>query len=389
MSINKKQSVAQLSPEAELSEKKKITVIGAVVNLVLSALKIVFGWLGQSHALVADGIHSLSDLLTDALVYFAAHHGSKDADEDHPYGHARFETLATVILGAILVAVAGAIIWDAVVRVLNDDAQLAPSWIVLLVAAVSILSKEVLFRQTLAIAKKTKSNLMKANAWHHRSDAISSLVVLIGVAIEMAGYQYFDAIAALIVGLMVAKIGFELVNDASKELVDTAVEPELVEDVKKTILRVNGVRELHFLRTRRMGGKALVDVHIIVEPKISVSEGHLISETVRLGLLKDIENVSEVMVHIDPEDDEMFSPSINLPLRDTLLIALDKAWQEISEKDKVKAVRLHYLEGCIELELELPLTLLESGNKPEDLVNKFTEQSLKVAEVSKVSVLFS
>jgi cation diffusion facilitator family transporter len=386
MSINTTQTS---ETEIELKEKKKITVIGAVVNLVLSILKVVFGWIGQSHALVADGIHSISDLLTDALVYFAAHHGSQDADEDHPYGHARFETLATVILGAILVAVAGAIIWDAIVRVLDDEVLLKPSWIVLVVAAVSILSKEVLFHQTLKIAEKTNSTLMKANAWHHRSDAISSLIVLVGVGIEMAGYHYFDAIAALIVGLMVAKIGFELVNDASKELVDTALEPELIDDVKKTILRVNGVRELHFLRTRRMGGKALVDVHIIVEPRISVSEGHIISETVRQALLRNIDNISEVMVHIDPEDDELVSPSIDLPLRDELLLSLDKVWLEINEKDQIKHIHLHYLEGQIELEIELPSALFESTDNIELVANKLIEQSLKVPEVSTARVTFS
>ncbi|HIL93293.1 MAG TPA: cation transporter, partial [Cycloclasticus sp.] len=296
-----------LRSTAEIQAKKKITVIGGWVNLVLSVMKIGFGWLGQSHALVADGFHSLSDLLSDAIVYYAAHHGSQDADEEHPYGHARFETLATVVLGALLMAVAGVIVWDAITRFFSDQA-LSYGWLILTVALISIVSKEVMYHLTMKTAKATKSALLKANAWHHRSDALSSLVVLIGVGLEMAGYQYFDAIAALIVGFMVVKIGFDLVLDASKELVDTALDADMVERIKRVILQVKGVKALHFLRTRKMGEQALVDVHILVAPMISVSEGHQISETVRLALLENIDNIGEVMVHIDPEDDEIFSP---------------------------------------------------------------------------------
>ena len=373
----------------DLLAKKKVTVIGAIVNIVLSALKIVFGWLGQSHALVADGIHSLSDLLTDALVYFAAHQGAKEADEKHPYGHARFETLATIILGIVLIAVAGAIVWDAIQRVLVDDVLMKPSWIVLVIAGLSIIFKEGLFWLTLKVANKTNSPLMKANAWHHRSDAISSLVVLIGVAIEMMGYHYFDALAALIVGLMVAKMGFSLVNDASKELVDTALEPELIEQVKAIILGVSGVRELHFLRTRRMGGQALVDVHIMVEPKISVSEGHLISEKVRVALIGKLDNLSEVMVHIDPEDDEMYSPSLDLPLRASLVKMLDKAWAGLVEKEQITNINLHYLEGKVLVEIELPLVLFSSHENVEQLIQAFKTRGSVIREVQSVKVLFT
>ena len=375
--------------QSDLLAKKKVTVIGAIVNIVLSALKIVFGWLGQSHALVADGIHSLSDLLTDALVYFAAHQGAKEADEKHPYGHARFETLATIILGIVLIAVAGAIVWDAIQRVLVDDVLIKPSWIVLVIAGLSIIFKEGLFWLTLKVANKTNSPLMKANAWHHRSDAISSLVVLIGVAIEMMGYHYFDALAALIVGLMVAKMGFSLVNDASKELVDTALEPELIEQVKAIILGVSGVRELHFLRTRRMGGQALVDVHIMVEPKISVSEGHLISEKVRVALVGKLENLSEVMVHIDPEDDEMYSPSLDLPLRASLVKMLDKAWAGLVEKEQITNINLHYLEGKVLVEIELPLVLFSSHENVEQLIQAFKTRGSVIREVQSVKVLFT
>ncbi len=377
-----------LPSKAEIQAKKKITVIGGWVNLVLSVMKIGFGWLGQSHALVADGFHSLSDLLSDALVYYAAHHGSQDADEEHPYGHARFETLATVVLGALLMAVAGVIVWDAITRFFSDQA-LSYGWLILTVALISIVSKEVMYHLTMKTAKATKSALLKANAWHHRSDAISSLVVLIGVGLEMAGYQYFDSIAALIVGFMVVKIGFDLVLDASKELVDTALDADMVERIKRVILQVKGVKALHFLRTRKMGEQALVDVHILVAPMISVSEGHQISETVRLALLENIDNIGEVMVHIDPEDDEIFSPSLALPLRESLLLKLNDAWAELPDRERIKNINLHYLEGRIVVELELPLELNDDRKELNTIGSAFQGAALKVKEVIKAKVLYS
>jgi len=372
----------------DVQAKKKITVIGGLVNLVLSALKIGFGWLGQSHALIADGFHSLSDLLTDGLVFYASYHGSQEADEEHPYGHARFETLATVILGAILIGVAGAIIWDAISRFFSDQ-TLTHGWLILVVAAVSVASKEVLFHLTMRTAKETNSDLLKANAWHHRSDAISSLVVLLGVGLEMAGFKYFDSIAALVVGLMVVKIGFDLVLEASKELVDTALDADKVEQIKQVILSVSGVQELHFLRTRKMGSAAFVDVHILVEPMISVSEGHLISESVRLSLMNDVEDIGEVMVHIDPEDDEVSSPSSTLPLRKVLLTQFEEAWQDIAEKDSIQHVNLHYLGGKVVVEITLPIGMLSNVEQAKELAQDFKSKTLSVPEVAKVSVLFT
>lgn len=377
-----------LTTMSETTAKKKITVIGGVVNLILSVLKIGFGWLGQSHALIADGLHSLSDLLSDGLVYYASHHAGHEADEQHPYGHERFETLATVILGTLLMAVAGAIIWDAISRFFNDQ-TLSHGWLVISVAVVSVLSKEVLFHLTMVTAKKTASDLLRANAWHHRSDAISSLVVLFGVGLEMAGYQYFDSIAAIIVGLMVMKIGVDLVLSSSKELVDTALDADVVENIKRIILEVNGTRELHFLRTRKMGATALVDVHILVDPKISVSEGHLISETVRLSLIKGIENIGEVMVHIDPEDDEKYSPSVNLPLRDRLMSQFDEVWGELIQKHEVSNINLHYLDGKVEVEIELPLDSVESVQQAQALSEQFKARTLTVPNVTGAKVVFS
>lgn len=373
--------------EEQLRQKQRVTLLGAAVNFVLSVLKIVVGVIGHSQSLIADGIHSLSDLATDAMVYLAAHHAHQDADEDHPYGHARFETLATVGLGLLLIGVAAAIVWDALIRIDDVESLKQPGYLALVVAAVSVGSKEFLYRWTKAVAQRTRSKMLEANAWHHRTDAISSVVVLIGISGNMMGLLYLDAAAAGLVGLMVALIGLRLVVDASRELVDKALDADRVDTIRKKIMSVEGVRQLHFLRTRTMGSNALVDVHILVNPMISVSEGHLISDRVRQVLIREVDEVYEVTVHIDPEDDEQFSPSSNLPLREELMKQLDRVWKPLPESLMIKKINLHYLNGKIRVEVILPLNMLESHTKPA-LVDQFAQSAQSIPTISEVQVLF-
>jgi len=294
-------------------EVRKVTLIGSVVDLLLGVAKILVGWLAHSQALIADGLHSLSDLATDFVVLYAAKHSHREADEDHPYGHGRIETLTTVGLGITLIVVAFGIGYDATRRMNEPDLLLAPGMLALGVAFVSVIAKEIIYRYTRNAAVKLRSNMLMANAWHSRSDAISSIVVVIGVGGAMLGYPYLDAVAAIAVAVMIAKIGFDLVRASTKELIDTALEPEVVDAIRKEISRVEGVRALHMLRSRRSGGDALVDLHVQVDPCISVSEGHQIGDTVRRRLLKQIDEVTDVTVHIDPEDDEQESLSDKLP----------------------------------------------------------------------------
>ncbi|GAB6039910.1 cation diffusion facilitator family transporter [Endothiovibrio diazotrophicus] len=384
------------SPESEFSPEdqrylaaRRVTIVGALINLVLSAVKVALGILGNSQALVADGVHSLSDLATDVLVLIASKHGSKEADEEHPYGHGRIETLATVILGVILIAVGLGILWDAVLRLFDTDLQLHPGWLAMAGAAASIFAKEGLYHYTMVVARRLRSNLLKANAWHHRSDAVSSVVVVVGIAGSMAGLGYLDAIAAAIVALMVTKIGFDLGWTAIHELIDTALEREKVVEIERTILAVPGVEELHLLRTRRMGADALVDVHIILtDPRISVSEGHQISETVRATLIRKIDEVSDVTVHIDPEDDEAGSSCQHLPLRDSLLKRLGEPWRALCEEHRVEAVRLHYLFGRIEPELLIPMGEGVDPARAEEIAAAFNALAVTVKELGPVVVRF-
>lgn len=371
-------------------ETIKVTLIGSVVDLLLGVFKIQFGFLSQSQALIADGIHSLSDLATDAIVLYAAKHSHTEADEEHPYGHGRFETVATVGLGIALLIVAIGISIDATLRLFNPEKLLIPSMGALIVAAISIVSKEAIYHYTMHVARKYKSNMLRANAWHSRTDAISSVVVLVGVAGSMAGLWYLDAIAAIGVGLMIAKIGWDLAWHSIRELVDTGLDAERVEAIREIILAVDGVVSLHILRTRRMAGEALVDVHIQVAPHISVSEGHYVSETVRARIIKEIEEVTDVMVHIDPENDEVTPPNTGLPLRRKLMAQLEDQWRGLEAASRIEEVTLHYLEGQIQVELKLPLAILEGNAQVsrDALQAQFNTVAEKLDDVSAITLSY-
>jgi cation diffusion facilitator family transporter len=357
-------------------EARKVTIVGSVIDLLLGVAKIVVGYIGSSQALIADGIHSLSDLATDGIVLFAMKQGSREADAKHPYGHGRIETLATVILGVSLIGVALGIGWDAALRLMHPDLLMHPGWLTLVIAAISVFAKEAIYHYTMRAATRLNSNLLRANAWHSRSDAISSVIVVVGILGSMGGLVYFDAVAAIGVAIMIAKIGGELVWHSTQELIDTAMEPEQVEKVRQAILSVDGVQTLHMLRTRRMGSDGLVDVHILVSPRISVSEGHRISDTVRAQIIRQADDVTDVMVHIDPEDDECARPSTGLPLRNEILATLEKCWADNEAAQYIENTLIHYLDGKIHVEVLLPLERMGDIAEAQAVAKELTHLAL-------------
>ncbi len=362
---------------------------GLIVNLVLSIGKLLVGYIGHSQALIADGLHSLSDLVSDGMVLLATHHSNIDADEDHPYGHARYETFATITLAVLLTAVGIGIGVDAAYRLLDAEKLAIPGMITLWVAGASIASKEILYQYTMIVARRVKSSLLEANAWHHRSDAISSIVVFVGIAGAMWGYPMLDSIAAIIVALMICKIGWELGHQSFQELVDTGLDQETLAQVEQAVLNIYGVKELHMLRSRRMGHMALVDLHILVAPRLSVSEGHQISEAVEMALIDQFEEIQDVTVHIDPEDDEQDGNSCrHLPLRDAVLSSLKNLWQDITESQQIQDLTLHYLDGKINIELVLPLSLIQSAGEAEQIKTRIHKASKKLNYIGSVEVLF-
>jgi len=351
----------------------RVAVVGAVVNLVLSVVKVLVGVFGHSQALIIDGIHSLSDLLTDVLVLFASRHAAHGPDESHPYGHGRFETAATLGLGAFLVLIAGGIMWDSIERLMHPADAWRPEAITLYAALFSILANEGLYWYTRHVGLRIKSDLLLANAWHHRSDAVSSIVVLVGVGGALMGLTWLDLVAALVVGVMVAKIGWDLGWGAMRELVDEALEEEKVREIRRAIMDLPGVSSIHMLRTRRQGHEAMADVHVQVAPWISVSEGHMVALAVEERIKGAVEEVTDVTVHIDPEDDEEQPSCQGLPLRHQILEELAAAWKPLRCLDRQERILLHYLAGAITVEVFFPLACFESEASAAELQRRMRE----------------
>ncbi|HEY9191381.1 MAG TPA: cation diffusion facilitator family transporter [Methyloversatilis sp.] len=287
------------SPAERAAAASRSTWVSVAVNLLLTVAQIVAGILSRSQGLVADGIHSLSDLVADFVVLLASHHSKKDADEDHPYGHQRFETAASLALGALLLAVGAGMLWSAVHKINAPETVQEVHVTALWVALGALLAKEMLFRYMLSVAKRVKSGMLVANAWHARSDAASSLVVGLGIAGNLAGYAILDPIAALVVGLMVARMGWGFGWDALHDLMDRSVDEQEVEAIRRTLVETPGVSEVHDVRTRKMGDMIVVDAHIEVDASITVEEGHDIAVRARQRVLQR-HRVLNLMTHVDP-----------------------------------------------------------------------------------------
>ena len=275
------------------------TWISVVVNLVLTIAQIVVGVFAKSQALIADGIHSLSDLVADFVVLFANHESKKAADKDHPYGHYRFENAASLVLGGLLLAVGLGMLWSAFRKLESPETVQQVHIVALWVACGALVSKELLFRYMLAVAKRVKSSMLIANAWHARSDAASSLVVGAGIIGNLAGYPILDPIAALIVGCMVSKMGWSFLWDALHDLTDRAANDEQVAAISAEILATPGVLGLHELKTRKTGDMILADVHLEIDGSLSVTEGHDIAELARIKVMTR-HPVLYLLVHVDP-----------------------------------------------------------------------------------------
>lgn len=342
----------RMSPNAMSNERsrqaRRITLLGALMNCLLGFGKIIGGWFSHSHGLIADGFHSLSDLLTDGMVLIAAHYGSQEADAGHPYGHQRIETAATLIVALILILTGLGIAWDALGELLRHD-HTRPQFWALPIAVISILIKEWLYHYTRRVGQRIRSELLVANAWHHRSDALSSIVVCIGLLGSFAGLYYLDALAAFIVAAMIAKMGFAYAWNSVRELIDTATDTKTLLAIENIINRIDGVHRIHQLRSRHMGEDVFIDVHIQVAPRLSVSEGHYIAQHVHHALVNHIENVRDVTVHVDPEDDEQSAPCLHLPSRTTLEHQLLHPWQK--DFPAIMFWTLHYLDGRLTIDL--------------------------------------
>jgi len=384
-----------MTNDKDYKSARNITLWGALVNLILGIVKIFFGIVGHSVALLADGVHSLSDLLSDALVVFAAKFGRQAADHDHPYGHGRIETAATVAVAMLVIFAGLGIAIDNTAHLIKTEDKIPPSEIVIWIAGLSILVKELLYRITLHISKKIDSNLLQANAWHHRSDAASSIIVFIAVVGAYFGLTYLDAAAAVIVALLIIRMGWKLGWSSIQELVDTSIDNNLINKISSIIIHTPGIRALHQLRTRTIAGKILLDVHVLVDPKLSVSEGHHLGEQVCNNLNDKIENIADITIHVDPEDDELVQPSAQLPARVHLEEQILAACEQLPGGKEIIKYQLHYLGGKIETEIWLPLEILqledEQGKKlqAKELQEMYQRALFKTPHMKKLELVFT
>ena len=270
-----------------------------MVNLVLTALQVVVGVFAHSQALIADGIHSLSDLVADFVVLLASRHSRKGPDADHHYGHQRFETAASMVLGLLLLSVGVGMLWSAVGKLSTPDSIAAVKPIALYVALFTLLSKELLFRYMLKAAERVRSSMLVANAWHARSDAASSLVVALGIVGNLMGYPLLDPVAALIVGFMVGKMGWEFAWNALSDLMDRSATQEQIDQIHALLRETPGVSGVHDVRTRKMGDMIVVDAHLEVDGTLTVKQGHDIALRARERVMAALP-VLNVMTHLDP-----------------------------------------------------------------------------------------
>lgn len=347
-------STAPSDPPGEAERyalSQRATWVSVAVNIVLTILQVIVGLVAHSQSLIAHGLHSFSDLLSDFLVLFANRESRHPADEAHPYGHARIETAATLILGVSLIIVGGGILWDAAGR-LQTLATVAPVEIsALWIAIVTVIAKEGLFRYLMKVADRLRSQLLAANALHTRADAASALVVVAGIAGSLLGWRFLDLLAAILMGFMILKLGGQLAWEALRELIDTGLEDDDVASIRATLAATPGVVGVHELRTRRMAHRALVDAHVQVDGYISVSEGHQIAESARSRVLRENPRVLDVLVHIDPEDDRRATtPFSALPLRADLCAALSPVLAGLPEPQRIV---FHYLGGKVDAEIFL------------------------------------
>ena len=283
---------------------KSITYLGMAVNIALSVMKVAIGLSAASLALVADGIHSFSDVATDVAVLLGLRLGSKEPDQSHPYGHGRAETFSAGLVALILIVVGGAMIYCATLAIARDEVT-TPRLGVLIAAIISIAAKEWLYKATQKIAIQSHSSALYANAWHHRSDALSSVAVVIGFISLEFGFGHGDQVAAIAVGLMIIWVGVRVISDVLRELAEAAVDPETIEHIKKIINSDSSIRQWHKLRTRTVGREVFLDLHILVDPELKITAAHEIAESLEKTLDEQITRPINITVHIEPDKPEL------------------------------------------------------------------------------------
>ncbi len=284
----------------EAGQAIRVTILGSCLNLFLAGLKLAVGVVVGSAALVADAVHSVSDLSSDVVVLLGIRLSSRPADESHAFGHGKYETIATSIIGAMLIGVGVFITWKAGLSLYRQEHNI-PGYAVLVVAVVSIASKEWLYHATQRVARRVRSSALHVNAWHHRSDALSSVAVFFGAIAGLAGWGHGDQLAAIVVGVMVGMIGLNAIWKVFIELTEGSISAEEQQAIAEAIQSVQGVKGWHRLRTRLVGREVFMDVHVLVDPRLSVEQGHAICSIVESSIAQSMKQNANIVVHCEPD----------------------------------------------------------------------------------------
>jgi len=318
-------------------------VVGMIANILMSLFKFAGGILGNSVALVADAIHSLSDLVTDIIVLFTHRIGKIPQDKDHPYGHGRAETIGATVIGLLIIMTGIGVAYETWETIAENNGQ-APGLLAASAALLSILINEGLFHYTRRVGEATKSPSLIANAWHHRTDAISSIAALIGIIGAWQGFAFMDPLAGAVVGCMIVKVGIDITRQGVRDLMDTALSDEHTKKIHAILSEIPEVLHFHDLRSRVMGGEFLIDVHILVDPEMTVTEGHRIAETARRNLINSMHNIQDVLVHVDGEHDAEVEAIYPVTRKELMEIA-QPLILELAGNISQPEIRVHHIKG--------------------------------------------
>ncbi len=343
----------QSDQRADQRAKRRVTWVGAGANLALAGVKFAAGTLGNSATLVSDAVHSLSDLITDVLVLLGVRFAARPADEEHPWGHGRIETLVGFVIGLLLIGAALLLGWRGLEGIRSPKA-VEIGWLPAVAAALSLIVKEVLFRWTRAVGRRTGSTALRANAWHHRSDALSSLVALAAVTAAplLPEWTFLDPLGSLLVSLLVLTAGVRITRDSARELIDTGVERELREKLAGHVGDVAGVHSVKRLCARHMGSNIAVDLTVNVDPEMNVFEAHRITEYIDAWLRRSQPGLGRIMIHVEPaRADGELNGRRNRELRERITTAVDC----VEDVLRLRGLRLYRRSDGVLVELELSL----------------------------------
>ena len=375
---------------ADLTEKHalRVTWLGLFVNLILAIAKGFIGTIAHSSALIADAGHSVSDLLSDSITLWAVHMAGVPKDKNHPYGHGKFETVGTFIVAIFLLLTGVGVAW----HVLNKiDTPEVPGTAALWMASIAICFKEALFHVTRMVGRRSGSRVLLANAWHHRSDAISSVAALVGIGGAQWGIPLMDPIAGVLVAGLIIKTGIDIGYESIRELTDEIVEEEVITELGHILAEIDGVDHFHEMRARRMGPQLLVDLHIEVDSMMSISAAHQVAERVRLRILDELPAVNEVLVHVDAEDDFVESKGGIEETKDIVLMRpqteiesdVKKILTEIPEIQGITHIYCHYLNQELTVQVNI---LLDEEMQIRDAQKIASKARMKIEEIKDIDV---